>query len=265
MYQGLLGKLGQFLSELGRDLCFLGTEFPVNVGKQHFVLDLLFFHRGLNAMNVTTRLPRIIGRCALELLSRRGDIKRSTINKSERVMRIRTTALSGLQHLASALKVTADKSATPSSALSAPSRNTPKELEFPRQRWTDAGPRSRLMKLGVIETHSQKKLKGKDDDGSASSPPLGTKSGKSVAFNDKDDVRVFDNTKPPVRISKPHIRFNPNEAIRTFDNTQPVLDISTPRKKVTFKEADDVRRFDKEKPASDVAQPQVKSILKKNV
>jgi predicted nuclease of restriction endonuclease-like (RecB) superfamily len=50
LHQGLLGKLRQFLSELGRDFCFVGSEFPVQVGKQDFALDLLFFHRGLNAL-----------------------------------------------------------------------------------------------------------------------------------------------------------------------------------------------------------------------
>jgi predicted nuclease of restriction endonuclease-like (RecB) superfamily len=50
LHQGLLGKLRQFLSELGRDFCFVGSEYPVQVGKQDFALDLLFFHRGLNAL-----------------------------------------------------------------------------------------------------------------------------------------------------------------------------------------------------------------------
>lgn len=50
LHQGLLGKLKQFLLELGRDFCFVGSEFPVQVGKQDFALDLLFFHRGLNAL-----------------------------------------------------------------------------------------------------------------------------------------------------------------------------------------------------------------------
>lgn len=50
LQQGLLGKLRQFLSELGRDFCFVGSEFPLQVGKQDFALDLLFFHRGLNAL-----------------------------------------------------------------------------------------------------------------------------------------------------------------------------------------------------------------------
>lgn len=50
LHQGLLTKLKHFLLELGRDFCFIGSEFPVQVGKQDFALDLLFFHRGLNAL-----------------------------------------------------------------------------------------------------------------------------------------------------------------------------------------------------------------------
>jgi predicted nuclease of restriction endonuclease-like (RecB) superfamily len=50
LHKGLLAKLRQFLTELGRDFCFIGSEFPVQVGKQDFALDLLFFHRGLNAL-----------------------------------------------------------------------------------------------------------------------------------------------------------------------------------------------------------------------
>ena len=43
LHQGLLGKLKEFLLELGRDFCFIGSEFPIQVGKQDFALDLLFF------------------------------------------------------------------------------------------------------------------------------------------------------------------------------------------------------------------------------
>jgi len=50
LHQGLLEKLKAFLLELGRDFCFVGSEFPVQVGKRDFALDLLFFHRGLNAL-----------------------------------------------------------------------------------------------------------------------------------------------------------------------------------------------------------------------
>jgi RecB family endonuclease NucS len=36
--------------ELGRDFCFVGSEYPVQVGARDFALDLLFFHRGLNSL-----------------------------------------------------------------------------------------------------------------------------------------------------------------------------------------------------------------------
>lgn len=47
LHSGLLRNLGRFITELGRDYCFVGSEYPVQVGKQDFALDLLFFHRGL--------------------------------------------------------------------------------------------------------------------------------------------------------------------------------------------------------------------------
>ena len=46
----LVQKLRDFLIELGRDFCFIGTEFPVQVGNRDFAIDLLFFHRGLNCL-----------------------------------------------------------------------------------------------------------------------------------------------------------------------------------------------------------------------
>ena len=50
LHRGLLAQLRTFLVELGRDFCFVGSEFPLQVGGQDFALDLLFFHRGLNCL-----------------------------------------------------------------------------------------------------------------------------------------------------------------------------------------------------------------------
>ena len=50
LHSGLLVQLRSFLIELGRDFCFVGSEFPVQVGGRDFALDLLFFHRGLNCL-----------------------------------------------------------------------------------------------------------------------------------------------------------------------------------------------------------------------
>jgi len=47
LHRGLLRNLGRFLTELGSDFCFVGSEYPIQVGRQDFALDLLFFHRGL--------------------------------------------------------------------------------------------------------------------------------------------------------------------------------------------------------------------------
>lgn len=50
LHRGLLAELRSFLIELGRDFCFVGSEFPLQVGGRDFALDLLFFHRGLNCL-----------------------------------------------------------------------------------------------------------------------------------------------------------------------------------------------------------------------
>jgi predicted nuclease of restriction endonuclease-like (RecB) superfamily len=50
LHDGLVAKLKDFLIELGRDFCFVGSHYPVQVGGRDFEIDLLFFHRGLNCL-----------------------------------------------------------------------------------------------------------------------------------------------------------------------------------------------------------------------
>ncbi len=50
LHGALLRQLGHFLTELGRDFCFVGSEYPVQVGTQDFAIDLVFFHRGLQCL-----------------------------------------------------------------------------------------------------------------------------------------------------------------------------------------------------------------------
>jgi predicted nuclease of restriction endonuclease-like (RecB) superfamily len=69
LHRGLLGRLKQFLSELGRDFCFVGSEYPLQVGGRDFALDLLFFHRGLNCL-VAIELK--VGRFEPEYLGKLG-------------------------------------------------------------------------------------------------------------------------------------------------------------------------------------------------
>lgn len=50
LHRALLQNLGRFITELGRDFCFVGSEYPIQVGKQDFAIDLVFFHRGLTCL-----------------------------------------------------------------------------------------------------------------------------------------------------------------------------------------------------------------------
>lgn len=69
LHQGLLVRLKDFLVELGRDFCFVGSEYPLQVGSRDFALDLLFFHRGLNCL-VAIELK--VGRFEPEYLGKLG-------------------------------------------------------------------------------------------------------------------------------------------------------------------------------------------------
>ena len=50
LQRGLVEKLKRFLIELGRDFCYVGSEYPLQVGKKDYALDLLFFNRSLNCL-----------------------------------------------------------------------------------------------------------------------------------------------------------------------------------------------------------------------
>jgi predicted nuclease of restriction endonuclease-like (RecB) superfamily len=50
LHGALLRNLGRFITELGRDFCFVGSQYPVQVGNQDFAIDLVFFHRGLSCL-----------------------------------------------------------------------------------------------------------------------------------------------------------------------------------------------------------------------
>ena len=50
LQRGLVEQLKKFLIELGRDFCYVGSHYPVQVGGRDFELDLLFFNRALNCL-----------------------------------------------------------------------------------------------------------------------------------------------------------------------------------------------------------------------
>ncbi len=85
LQRGLLAQLKAFLIELGRDFCFVGAEFPLQVGGRDFVLDLLFFHRGLNCLvaielKVGRFEPEYLGKLSFYLEALDRDVKKSHEN-----------------------------------------------------------------------------------------------------------------------------------------------------------------------------------------
>jgi len=81
LHRGLLMKLKDFLIELGRDFCFVGSEFPIQVGGRDFSLDLLFFHRGLNCLvaielKVGRFEPEYLGKLSFYLEALDRDVKK---------------------------------------------------------------------------------------------------------------------------------------------------------------------------------------------
>ena len=50
LQQGLVSQLKDFIIELGRDFCFVGQEYRLQVGSQDFFVDLLFYQRELQCL-----------------------------------------------------------------------------------------------------------------------------------------------------------------------------------------------------------------------
>jgi len=87
LHSGLIRNLGRFLTELGRDFCFIGSEHPLQVGGQDFSLDLLFFHRGLNCLvaielKATRFEPEHLGKLNFYLEALDRDVRKSRENPS---------------------------------------------------------------------------------------------------------------------------------------------------------------------------------------
>ena len=48
--KALVRGMREFILELGRDLTFVGEEYPLQVGGEDYRIDLLFFHRSLHCL-----------------------------------------------------------------------------------------------------------------------------------------------------------------------------------------------------------------------
>ena len=76
----MLDKLKDFLIELGPDFCFVGSEYPLQVGGQDFALDLLFFHRESSLVAVELKVgrfePEYLGKLAFYLEALDRDVRK---------------------------------------------------------------------------------------------------------------------------------------------------------------------------------------------
>ena len=84
---GLLEHMKQFILELCKDFIFMDQEYRLEVGSSTFKADLLFFHRGIQAL-VAVELkkskfdPRDLGQLEFYLEALDRDVKRSNENPS---------------------------------------------------------------------------------------------------------------------------------------------------------------------------------------
>jgi predicted nuclease of restriction endonuclease-like (RecB) superfamily len=91
LHQRLLAKLKTFLGELGRDFCFISSEFPIQVGGRDFALDLLFFHRSLNCpvaieLKVGRFEPEYLGKLSFYLQALDRDVRKPDENPAAGVL-----------------------------------------------------------------------------------------------------------------------------------------------------------------------------------
>ena len=85
--KGIVEHMKQFILELGKDFIFMDQEYNLNVGASTFKSDLLFFHRGLQALvavelKKTKFHPRDLGQLEFYLEALDRDVKRSNENPS---------------------------------------------------------------------------------------------------------------------------------------------------------------------------------------
>ena len=83
----LVENMKQFILELGKDFIFMDQEYKLNVGASTYKADLLFYHRGLQALvavelKKTKFHPRDLGQLEFYLEALDRDVKRSNENPS---------------------------------------------------------------------------------------------------------------------------------------------------------------------------------------
>mgnify|MGYP000684014689 FL=1 len=87
LQQALVANLKDFIVEIGRDFCFIGQEYKVQVGSKDFSIDLLFYHRSLQCLvafelKIDEFSPSYLGQLEFYLEALDRDIKKGHENPS---------------------------------------------------------------------------------------------------------------------------------------------------------------------------------------
>jgi len=87
LQKGLVKNLKQFILEIGRDFTFIGEEYRLQVGKQDFYIDLLFYHRELQCLvafelKVSAFQPEFLGKLNFYLEALDREVKKPHENPS---------------------------------------------------------------------------------------------------------------------------------------------------------------------------------------
>ena len=87
LQQGLVSSLKDFILEIGKEFCFMGQEYKVQVGDTDFSIDLLFYHRALQCMvafelKIDDFKPSYLGQLEFYLEALDRDVKKKYENPS---------------------------------------------------------------------------------------------------------------------------------------------------------------------------------------
>lgn len=87
LQSALIKNLKKFILEFGKDFAFVGEEYKIQVGKNDYFVDLLFYHRGLQCLvafelKIDDFKPEFLGKLNFYLEALDRDIKKEYENPS---------------------------------------------------------------------------------------------------------------------------------------------------------------------------------------
>jgi predicted nuclease of restriction endonuclease-like (RecB) superfamily len=87
LQKSIVSNLKDFILEFGKDFTFIGQEYRIQVGKNDYFIDLLFFHRGIRCLvmvelKITDFKPEYLGKMNFYLEALDRDVKKEDENPS---------------------------------------------------------------------------------------------------------------------------------------------------------------------------------------